>query len=133
MARVKADTAILKEAGFKFTTGDPVPVPSLSDPRMQSALKAAYAQYVGRIRLGQRLLTLPDGDARNQQLRKELIADSDVTDAQLKELAKNRATTAYGFMIKANPSLKDRIAMGDVKSVEAGREGIPIDVVVRIK
>ena len=133
MARVKADTAILKEAGFKFTAGDPVPVPSLSDPRMQSALKAAYAQNVGRIKLGQRLLTLPDGDARNQQLRKELIADINVTDVQLKELAKNRATTAYGFMIKANPSLTDRIAMGDVKSVEAGKEGVPIDVVVRIK
>jgi hypothetical protein len=133
MARVKADTAILKEAGFKFTTGDPVPVPSLSDPRMQSALKAAYAQNVGRIKLGQRLLTLSDGDARNQQLRKELIADMNVTDVQLKELAKNRAVTAYGLMIKANPSLKDRITMGDVKSVEAGKEGVPIDVVVRIK
>jgi Domain of Unknown Function (DUF748) len=133
MARVKADTAILKEAGFKFTTGDPVPVPSLSDPRMQSALKAAYAQNVGRIKLGQRLLTLPDGDARNQQLRAELIADMNVTDAQLKELAKSRATTAYGFMIKANPTLKDRIAMGDVKSVETGKEGVPLDVQIRIK
>ena len=100
---------------------------------MQSALKAAYAQNVGRIKLGQRLLTLPDGDARNQQLRAELIADMSVTDAQLKELAKSRVTTAYGFMIKANPTLKDRIAMGDVKSVETGKEGVPIDVVVRIK
>ena len=133
LARVKADTAILKEAGFKLTAGDPVPVPSLSDPRVQSGLKAAYAQYVGRIKLGQRLLTLPDGEARNQQLRTELIADIDVSDAQLKELAKTRATIAYELMIKANPALKDRIAMGDVKSVEAGKEGVPLEVEIRIK
>jgi hypothetical protein len=133
MARVKADTAILKEAGFKLTPNEPVPIPSLSDPRVQSGLKAAYAQYVGRIKLGQRLLTLPDGEARNQQLRTELIADIDVTDSQLKGLAKSRATLAYDFMIKANPTLKDRIAIGEVKSVEAGKEGIPLDVEIRIK
>ncbi len=133
LARVKADTAILKEAGFKLTAGDPVPVPSLSDPRVQSGLKAAYAQYLGRIKLGQRLLTLPDGEARNQQLRTELIAEIDVSDAQLKELAKTRATIAYELMIKANPALKDRIATGDVKSVEAGKEGVPLEVEIRIK
>jgi Domain of Unknown Function (DUF748) len=133
MARVKADTAILKEAGFKLSIGDPVPVPSLSDPRVQSGLKAAYAQNVGRIKLGQRLLTLPDGDARNQQLRAELIADMNVTDAQLKELAKSRATTAYSFMIRTSPMLADRIIVGDVKSAEAGKEGVPLDVEIRIK
>jgi len=133
MARAKADTAILKEAGFTLASGNSVPVPSLSDPRVQSGLKAAYAQYVGRIKLGQRLLTLPDGEARNQQLRTELIADIDVTDAQLKELAKTRATIAYDLMVKANPVLKDRITVGDVKSVEAGKEGVPLDVEIRIK
>jgi hypothetical protein len=133
MARVKADTAILKEAGFKLTIGDPVPVPSLSDPRVQSGLKAAYAQYLGRIKLGQRLLMLPDGEARNHQLRTELIADIEVTDNQLKDLAKNRALLAYDFMIKANPALKDRIAVGEVKSVEGGKEGIPLDVEIRIQ
>jgi hypothetical protein len=100
---------------------------------VQSGLKAAYAQYVGRIKLGQRLLMLPDGEARNQQLRLELIADIDVSDAQLKELAKSRATIAYDLMIKANPALKDRIVIGDVKSAEAGKEGIPLDVEIRIK
>ena len=133
MARVKADAAILKEVGFKLTAGEPVPIPSLSDPRVQSGLKAAYAQYVGRIKLGQRLLTLPDGEARNQQLRTELIADIDVSDAQLKELAKNRATLAYDFMVNANPGMKDRIQLGGVKSVEAGKEGVPLDVEIRIK
>jgi hypothetical protein len=76
---------------------------------------------------------LPDGEARNQQLRLELIADIDVSDAQLKELAKSRATIAYDLMIKANPALKDRIAIGEVKSVEAGKEGVPLEVEIRIK
>jgi uncharacterized protein involved in outer membrane biogenesis len=133
MARVKADTAILKEAGFKLTMGDPVPVPSLSDPRVQSGLKAAYAQYLGRIKLGQRLLMLPEGEARNQRLRTELIADIDVTDTQLKQLAKNRATIAYDVMIKGNSTLKDRITVGDVRSTEGGKEGIPLDVAIRIQ
>ena len=133
MARVNADTAILKEAGFKLSDDDPVPIPSLSDPRVQSGLKTAYAQYAGRIKLGQRLLMLPDGEARNQQLRTELIADIDISDAQLRELAKSRATIAYELMIKSNPALKDRITIGEVKSVEAGKEGVPLVVEIRIK
>ena len=133
LARAKADSAILKDAGFKLIPGEPIPVPSLSDPRVQSGLKSAYAQYIGRIKLGQRLLTLPDGEQRNEQLRNELIAGIEITDAELKELAKSRAKAAYGFMIKSDSSLKDRIQLGDVKTVEAGKEGIPLDVEVRIK
>ncbi|WP_231970033.1 DUF748 domain-containing protein [Polynucleobacter necessarius] len=133
LARAKADTAILKDAGFKLTPGEPVPAPSLSDPRVQAGLKAAYAQYVGRIKLGQRLLMLPDGEKRNEQLHAELIAGIEVTDSELKELAKTRAKAAYGFMVKADPSLKDRIQLGEVKTVEAGKEGIPLDVAISIK
>lgn len=133
LARAKADGAILLDAGFKLTPGEPVPTPSFTDPKVQSGLTAAYAQYIGRIKLGQRLLTLPDGEKRNEQLHEELIAGIGITDAELQELAKNRAMTAYGFMVKADPSLKDRIQLGDVKTVEAGKEGIPLDVEIRIK
>lgn len=133
LARAKADSAILIDAGFKLTPGEPIPVPSLQDPRVQSGLKAAYAQYIGRIKLGQRLLTLPDGEKRNEQLHDELIAGIEITDSELKELAKNRAKTAYGFMTKSDATLKDRIQLGEVKTVEAGKEGIPLDVEIRIK
>jgi len=133
LARAKADSAVLKDAGFKLIPGEPIPVPSLSDPRVQSGLKSAYAQYIGRIKLGQRLLTLPDGEQRNEQLHNELIAGIEVTDAELKELANARAKIAYGFMIKSDASLKDRIQLGEVKTVEAGKEGIPLDVEIRIK
>jgi hypothetical protein len=133
LARVRADSAILKDAGFKLQEGEPVPIPSLSDPRVQSGLKAAYAQYIGRIKLGQRLLMLPDGEARNEQLHSELIAGIEISDAELKTLAKNRAQNAYAMMLKENPNLKDRIAVGEVKTVEAGKEGVPLDVGLRIK
>jgi hypothetical protein len=83
--------------------------------------------------LGQRLLTLPDGEQRNEQLHSELIAGIEITEGELKDLAKNRAKAAYGFMVKADSNLKDRIQLGDVKTVEAGKEGIPLDVEIRIK
>ena len=133
LARAKADAAILKDAGFKLIPGEPIPVPSLSDPGVQSGLRSAYAQYIGRIKLGQRLLTLPDGEQRNEQLHNELIAGIEITDGELKELAKVRAKTAYGFMIKSDSSLKDRIQLCEVKTVEAGKERIPLDVEARIK
>ncbi|BDT75423.1 hypothetical protein PKF022_10880 [Polynucleobacter sp. KF022] len=133
LARAKADSAILKDAGFKLIPGEPISIPSLSDPRVQSGLKSAYAQYIGRIKLGQRLLMLPDGEQRNEQLHAELIAGMEIADAELKELAQSRAKAAYELMIKSDSSLKDRIQLGEVKTVEAGKEGIPLDVEVRIK
>ena len=133
LARAKADSAILKDAGFKLSPGEPIPTPSLSDPRVQSGLRAAYAQFIGRIKLGQRLLTLPDGESRNEQLHNELIAGIEVTEGELKDLAKSRASLAYELMAKANPGLMDRIQVGDVRTVEAGKEGIPLDVEIRIK
>lgn len=133
LARAKADSTILKDAGFKLIPGEPIPIPSLSDPRVQSGLKSAYAQYIGRIKLGQRLLMLPDGEQRNEQLHAELMAGMEITDAELKELAQSRAKAAYELMIKSDSSLKDRIQLGEVKTVEAGKEGIPLDVEVRIK
>lgn len=133
LARARADGAILLDAGFKLAPGEPVPNPSFTDPKVQSGLKAAYAQYIGRIKLGQRLLMLPDGEKRDEQLHEELIAGIEVTDAELQELAKSRAKMAYSFMVKADSGLKERIQIGDVKVVEAGKEGIPLDVEIRIK
>ena len=133
MARAKADSAILKDAGFKLEAGEPVPTPSLSDPRIQSGLKAAYAQYIGRMKLAQRLLMLPEGEARSEQLHSELIAGIEISDGELAALAKSRAQIAFALMVKENPNLKDRISVGEVKSVDAGKEGIPLDVELRIK
>ena len=132
-ARATADLAIRKAAGMTVASNDPVPAPDFSDAKIQSGLRSAYAQYVGRLKLGQRLITLPDGPARNEQLHAELIASIPVTDEDLKSLAKNRAKLALAFMVKANPELKDRISLGEVKTVSSGKEGVPLEVEVRIK
>jgi hypothetical protein len=133
LARATADLAILKAAGMNISPNDPIPVPDFSDTKVQSGLKSAYAQYVGRIKLGQRLITLPDGAERNEQLHAELIASIPVTEDDLKSLAKNRAKLAQSLMVKSNPGLNDRISLGEVKAVSAGREGVPLEVEVRIK
>ncbi|MEY4059996.1 MAG: hypothetical protein RL551_1252, partial [Pseudomonadota bacterium] len=94
LARAIADLAILKLAGINISPNDPIPTPDFSDPKVQSGLKSAYAQYVGRIKLGQRLITLPDGAGRNDQLHAELITSIPVTEEDMKVLAKNRAKQA---------------------------------------
>jgi hypothetical protein len=78
-------------------------------------------------------LTLPDGEQRNEQLHDELIAGMEITEPALKELARGRAQVSYDLMVKADPSLKERISLGEVKRVEASKEGIPLDINVRIK
>ena len=133
LARATADLAILKAAGMNIATNDPIPFPDFSDPKLQSGLKSAYAQYVGRIKLGQRLIMLPDGAARNEQLRAELIASIPVVDEDLRNLAKQRAKLALGILVKSNPSLADRISLGEVKTMSSGKEGVPLEVEVRIK
>lgn len=133
LARAIAGTAILKSSGINLSSNEPVPVLNLADAKTQSGLRAAYIQYVGRIKLSQRLLMLPEGDARNQQLYAELVSAIPVGDAELKVLAKNRAKLASELMVKSSPSLQERIVFGDVKTVSSGKEGVPLEVEVRIK
>lgn len=133
LARATADLAILNAAGINISPNDPIPTPDFSDTKVQAGLKSAYAQSVGRIKLGQRLITLPDGSERNEQLHAELIASIPVTEEDLKSLAKNRAKLAQSLMVKSNPGLNDRISLGEVKTVSAAKEGVPLEVEVRIK
>jgi hypothetical protein len=133
LARAIADRAILKAAGMNISPQDFIPTLDFSDAKLQSGLKSAYAQYVGRIKLGQRLISLPEGVARSEQLHAELIASISVTDDDLRTLAKNRAKLASDFMVKSNPALQDRIKLGEVKTVSADKEGVPLEVELRIK
>jgi hypothetical protein len=57
----------------------------------------------------------------------------EITELSLMELARSRAQVSYELMIKADPSLKERITLGEVKAVEASKEGIPLDINIRIK
>ena len=133
LARATADLAIFKASGINMAPNDPIPAPDFSDAKMQSGLRSAYVQYVGRIKLGQRLLILPEGAARNEQLHAELVASIPVTEEGLRNLAQNRARLAQSFMVKGNPALQDRISVGEVKAVSAVKEGVPLEVQLRIK
>lgn len=128
LARARADRAILNAAGFKLSPQDPLPTPSLSDPRVQSGVKSAYGQQVGRIKLAQRLISLPDNEARYQQLRNELIQSYVIGEAELIQLAGTRANHAKELMVAQQPNLAERITIGVPKAVSADQEGIPLGV-----
>ena len=128
LARARADHAILNAAGFKLSPSEPLPTPSLSDPRIQSGIKSAYGQQVGKIKLAQRLITLPDNEARYQQLRSEIILSFVIGDTELKQLAATRASRARDLMLQNNPSLVERIKLGSSKEAVADKDGIPLGV-----
>jgi hypothetical protein len=123
----------LAAAGFKLEANAPLPLPSLSDKRIQAGIKSAYAAEIGRIKLTQRILTLPDNVERYQQLRQELIAHFAVNDAQLQALGDARAREARELMLKSNPALSERIRLGSPKAVTAGREGVPLEIALGAK
>ena len=133
LARARADRAILAASGFKLEANAPLPVPSLSDKRIQAGIKSAYANELGRIKLTQRIVTLPDTVERYQQLRQELITHFAVNDAQLQALGDARARVAQEAMLKSNPALVERIRLGAPKAVTGQREGIPLDIALGTK
>ena len=133
LARARADRAILAASGFKLEANAPLPVPSLSDKRIQAGIKSAYAAEIGRIKLTQRIVTLPDTVERYQQLRQELIAHFAVNDAQLQALGDARARLAQEVMLKSNPALGERIRLGSPKALTADREGIPLEIALGAK
>jgi hypothetical protein len=132
MARAMADQAILESSGIKVTTGEPLPVPNLTDPKVKAGLKSAYGAQVGRIKLGQRLLSLPDDADRDAQLRQELIQSYKVDDNQLKLLATQRANAVKEKLLSVDANLADRISIGDPESVTADVAGVPIKVDLEI-
>ena len=133
LARAKADRAILIAAGFKLEPNAPLPIPSLADKRIQAGVKSAYGAEVGRIKLAQRIITLPDNLERYQQLRQELIAHYAVDTKQLQALGDARAKLAQELMLKAAPALQDRIVVSPAKEASANRDGIPLEVALGSK
>jgi len=128
LARVNADRAILLAAGFKLKDTEPLPNPSLSDPRVQSGLKSAYGSQVGRIKLAQQLIKLPNTPARWETLRKELIEVQNINEARLTALANARANNARDAFLKNSPEMKDRVRIGKVQEVKAEDAGIPMGI-----
>jgi len=128
LARVNADRAILLAAGFKLKDTEPLPNPSLSDPRVQSGLKSAYGSQVGRIKLAQQLIRLPNTPERWETLRKELIEAQNINEARLIALATTRANNAKDAFLKNSPDMKDRVRIGKAQVVKAEDAGIPLGI-----
>jgi len=91
-------------------------------------VKSAYGQQVGRIKLAQRLISLPDNEARYQQLRNEIIQSYVITEAELRQLANARATRARELMLQSNPALAERLRVGSSKEVVSDKDGVPLGV-----
>jgi hypothetical protein len=83
---------------------------------------------VGRIKLGQRLLTLPDNADRDTQLRQELIQSYKISNEQLNQLATRRAEAVKAKIQSVDGKLADRITIGDNQTVSADEAGVPIKV-----
>jgi hypothetical protein len=83
---------------------------------------------VGRIKLAQQLIKLPNTPARWEALRKELIEAQNINEARLIALANARANNARDTFLKNSPDMKDRIRIGKVKEVKAEDEGIPLGI-----
>lgn len=128
LARAMADKAILEASGLKVVPGEPLPLPNLTDPKVKSGLKSAYGSQVGRIKLGQRLLSLPDNAERDNQLRQELIASYKISDEQLKQLAAQRAEAVKTRLLSVDKNLSERISIGDPETVSADESRIPLRV-----
>jgi hypothetical protein len=128
LARAMADRAILVASGITLSPGEPLPTPNLSDPKVKAGLKSAYGSQVGRIKLGQRLLTLPDNADRDSQFRQEMIQGIKISDDQLKQLATERANAVKTKLLAVDPKLSDRVSIGDAVSVSASDAGVPLSV-----
>ncbi|WP_232219937.1 DUF748 domain-containing protein [Pseudogulbenkiania sp. MAI-1] len=128
LARARIDRAILQAAGHKLETGEPLPLPDLADPAVQSAVKSVYGQRIGRLKLVQRVLSLPDNVARYKTLRDELIAAEPVAEAELKALAQARVAAARQAMLKTDPALAERLTVGEVKRVKADGDGVALAI-----
>jgi len=128
LARAYADKAILDASGIRVVAGEPLPIPNLTDPKIKVGLTNAYASQVGRVKLTQRLLMLPDGAARDNQLRDELIQSYMISDTQLKQLAVQRAEAVKARLLVVDGKLLERISIGDVEMVTAEDGRLPIRV-----
>lgn len=133
LARARADGAILQAAGFTLHQGEPLPLPNLDDSEIRAALRSIYASQVGRVRLLQRLVTTPDGKARWNTLRDELIAAQRIGADELSRLADARAQAARAVVLAGRPELAERVTLAPSASGKGQADGVPLGVELQAK
>lgn len=128
LGRSVIDRAIFKAANFKISPLDPIPTLSLSDERIQSAIRTVYAERIGSVKLLQKQISSATAADKAKMLRDELIANEKVGPEQLNALAKDRAVNAMKTILEIDKTLEPRLGMGEVKSVKGDNEGVSLQV-----
>ncbi|MGL6071264.1 DUF748 domain-containing protein [Craterilacuibacter sp.] len=128
LARSRIDRAILAAARFQLLPGEPLPLPDMGDAVIRDAVKAVYVDKIGRIKLMQRLLSLPDNDKRYAALRDELIAGTPVTDSELAALATARAEAVRAIMLTTDAALAARVDFGAPQKVGSDANGVELAI-----
>lgn len=130
LARARIDQAILRMAGRSLAAGEPLPLPDMEDPAIQTAIRQLYIQKLGRLKwLGHSLKPGgPSGTALAQLLRTEMLAAEKVDASALTDLAQSRARGAQQVMMQIDNTLAGRITVGSPTKARAGRDGVALEM-----
>ncbi|UTH74651.1 DUF748 domain-containing protein [Chromobacterium sp. IIBBL 290-4] len=135
LARARVDSAVLAAAGHPPLDDEPLPTLDLKDPQTQSAIKTVYGRLIGRIKLLGHVLKPggPSGEALAKQLRDEMLADQQVSQADLQKLAQQRAANARKTMLRHQPTLAERVTLDAPQKTSANRDGVELAVKITAK
>lgn len=128
LGRAVIDRAIFNAANFKISPTEPIPTISLADDRIQSAIRAVYADRIGRVKLLQKQVANVPAVEKAKMMRDELIANEKVGASELEALAKVRANNAVRMILEIDKGLESRLAIGEVKAIKGDDEGVPLNV-----
>ncbi len=128
LARARVDRAILLASGFTPGAGEPLPLPDLSSPAMQVAVKSAFAARIGRLTLIARQVSpsSPSGMPFARLLRDEMIARETVSQAELTALANQRLDLARKLLLGKHPELAARVTFLPPSREKALDGGVPL-------
>ncbi|MCW3481301.1 DUF748 domain-containing protein [Neisseriaceae bacterium JH1-16] len=133
LARARIDKAIFAKAGRKLAADDPLPIPDMEDPEIQSAVRSVFGQRIGYTKLAVRMVGGEGGAARYQAMHKEMIDAEKIDDASLKALADARAKATRAALVSADESLAPRLTIGAPHADKGSKEGVPIGLKMSVQ
>ncbi|MDN0084844.1 DUF748 domain-containing protein [Crenobacter sp. SG2305] len=133
LARARINKAIFAKAGRKLAADDPLPIPDMEDPDIQSAVRSVFGQRMGYAKLAARMVGGESGAARYRAMHKEMVEAEKIDDASLKALADARAKATRAALVSADASLAPRLTIGAAHADKAGKEGVPIGLKMSVQ
>ena len=126
LATTIVNRQIFQRGGFSVLPNEPLPKIPLSDDRIQKAIKRLFLE--GGVPLPSDAGIKPGlaTDKYFQNLHQILIQGVKVTEADLQQLAHQRAAIIQQDMAKNHPHLKDRVKVDVIKMIKAESDGIPM-------